>query len=540
MAGFASLPGRVLRYGLSCLALATTTVPAVSAAPGVASAVPSGDTGSAAESYDVFSVAQTRFAAVPAPVRPILILSPAAPVATPVRIVAVAPVLPPVAALVVLPGPVDDPLRVGMDGDPVLALGRVTGSADLFRRTIAQAVTAAPSALEARAEGDAAVAARGQARAGLFPTVDITATGYRTLARDFTGDVNTIVERSRGQGRTDALIDVRQTVIDFGATSIRIAAAGARLRAAAAGIDATADQVALRSIAIWYDVFVARAMVGLSTSFTESQRGLRAAIVLRIRQGVAAEGDLARVDSAIAAAEVRVAGHRRAQADAEARFAQLLRAEPPVPLMRPPLLDARVMSRDFAAHAALSTPAALSAGAQADAARDDARAARRDTLPTLTAGVQAGRYGFLENLPAYDVRGVLTVRQRLFGGTESRVQQIRAQAGVADARAMRAREEAARDGVIAWSDVTALEDQLSALERSYIAARRSRDVLVERFRFTRGTLFDVLAAQDAFLFAATAYVQGLGDRDAARYVLLSRTGRLLPALSIPTAQGTLR
>ena len=78
----------------------------------------------------------------------------------------------------------------------------------------------------------------------------------------------------------------------------------------------------------------------------------------------------------------------------------------------------------------------------------------------------------------------------------------------------------------------ALEQQLDALEASYIASRRSRDVIAERFRAARGTLFDVVAAEDTYFESATAYIQALTELDAARYVLLSRMGRLLDALQI--------
>jgi adhesin transport system outer membrane protein len=100
------------------------------------------------------------------------------------------------------------------------------------------------------------------------------------------------------------------------------------------------------------------------------------------------------------------------------------------------------------------------------------------------------------------------------------------------------REEAARDASIAWSDVRALEEQVRALEDAYVASRRSRDVLVERFIHSRGDLFDVVAAEDAYFETATAYIQALSELDAARSVLLSRTGRLLDELGIePTAVG---
>jgi adhesin transport system outer membrane protein len=84
--------------------------------------------------------------------------------------------------------------------------------------------------------------------------------------------------------------------------------------------------------------------------------------------------------------------------------------------------------------------------------------------------------------------------------------------------------------------VGALEEQLKALEASYIASRRSRDVLLERFINSRGDLFDVVAAEDAYFETATAYIQALSELDAARYVLLSRTGGLLDALDIDPAR----
>jgi adhesin transport system outer membrane protein len=176
-----------------------------------------------------------------------------------------------------------------------------------------------------------------------------------------------------------------------------------------------------------------------------------------------------------------------------------------------------------------------SARAGAAAAREDARAARADRLPLVSAGVDAGRYGVFETDRDYDVRGRVAIRYRLFGGIDARGEQAAARARAADARADRIREEAERDATIALSDVRALEEQQRALETAYISARRSRDVIVERFLATRGTLFDVATAEDAFFDSATAYVQSLTELDAARYVLLSKTGRLLDALDIAPA-----
>jgi len=364
-----------------------------------------------------------------------------------------------------------------------------------------------------------------------LPTVDLNVTSYRVLSRAFSNDPFNIIERSRPRQRTDALLSVQQTLFDFGASARRITAAGARLRAAGADLEAAGDRVALGAVAAWYDVFAFRSLVSLTEAFVASQRDLRAAVEIRIRQGVSAEGDLARVDSYIAQTQTHLAQFRRTLANAEARFTELI-GTPPALLERAPTPGPAVASRDEAVLAAEQSATVRSADAQSDAARDEARAARADRLPRVAVGVDAGRYGVIENSGDYDVRGNIGLRYRIFGGVDARADQASARARAADAHATRIREEAGRDAAIAWSDVRALEEQLNALEPSYIASRRSRDVIAERFRAARGTLFDVVAAEDSYFGSATAYIQALTELDAARYVLLSRMGRLLDTLHI--------
>jgi adhesin transport system outer membrane protein len=360
-------------------------------------------------------------------------------------------------------------------------------------------------------------------------------TSYRVISREFSNDPQNIIERSRPDQRTDALLSIQQTVYDFGAGERRVQAAGARLRAAALEAEATSDRVALGAIAAWYDMFAYRALVGLTESFAASQRELLASVRERVEQGVSAPGDVARVENYIASAETRLARFRRLLANAEARFAELSGAALPGEVERAPAPIARFASRDEAFDAGAASPIVRSAERLAEASRLEARAARADRLPNISVGVDAGRYGVFENDRDYDIRGRVAVRQRLFGGVDPRASQADARARATEARADRVREESSRDAAIAWSDVQALEAQLAALEASYVAARQSRDVIVERFRAARGSLFDVVAAEDTYFEAAAAYIQAIAELDAARYVLLSRTGGLLELLGIDGA-----
>jgi len=431
-----------------------------------------------------------------------------------------------------LPVPTGRPFSIDFDADPILRLRREQTGFEPFRAVIAAAVERHPGTAEAAAGEDEALAGLEEARQGRLPVIDLSLTSYRVLSREFSDDPFNIIERSRPLQRTDALLTITQTIFDFGATTQRILAAGARLRAAGAELEVSADRVALGAVASWYDVFAFRALVALTEAFVANQRDLKAAVEERIRSGVSAEGDIPRVDSYIAQAETRLARFRRMLAGAEARFAEQTGAPAPAGLARAEIPAPGVASREAATAAAAETPAVRGAQAIADATRREARAVRADRLPTLAAGIDAGRYGVIENDRDYDIRGRVALRYRIFGGADARAEQAEARARGADARALRIREEAERDAAIAWSDVRALEQQLEALQAAYIASRLSRDVIVERFRAARGTLFDVVAAEDAYFEAATAYIQALAELDAARYVLLSRMGRLLDLLEI--------
>lgn len=447
----------------------------------------------------------------------------------------------PVAAQTALPRPTGTPLKIDPANDPILALGRQVGRDDYFSRTIVAAVDRHPALTEAEAQIEQGRAQRGQARAQLFPSADVSISSYRTLDRQFSSSgLTNVVERTRPTRQTDGILSINQLAFDGGAAFKRISAANARISAAAAGVDDAASRVALNTIGAWYDVFGYRQLLALAEQYRADQQSRRGDMLDRINQGVAAVADLARVDSAVAGVDTRIANYRRQLANAEARFTELTGAPPPATLERGPALGQEPASAEAARTAAADVPSVRAAQAQAKAARYDAKASQADTFPTVGLGVDSGRYGVFETRRDYDIRARVTLRARLGGGIQARANEAKARGTAAEARAATQLEEARRDAAIAWSDLAALNDQLGALQASYVASRQSRDTIAERFRLTRGTLIDLLDASDTYFAAAASYIETLADRDAAHYVLLARTGRLLDALGIKPANEVYR
>jgi len=432
-----------------------------------------------------------------------------------------------------LPLPQDDPLAVDFAADPILALGRSSADPDQFRRIVVAAIKQNAASREADANVAVAAAQLDEAEAGRLPTADVTFNSYRTIARNFSDDPFNIIERSRATRRTDLLGELEYVLLDFGVAYYGIAAAQARVSAAEHEREAVLADTVTQFVSVWYAAFACQSLVRLAENFVAAQDGIEAAVERRIAQGASARSDLARVASLRAQGQIRLAQFRRQLASAEARFRELSGAEPPPLLLRAPqLVDGRI-SRDFAVSAAQAVPEVRSAEAQARAAKSEIEATRGANQPRVAARVDAGRYGVYENDGDYDIRGSLSLRYRLFGGGgNARLSAARARADAADAAADRVRQQAERDAAVSWADVRALEDQLVALEAAYRSARQTRDVTVTRFGALRGSLFDVTDAESAYLQAAVAYIEGLAQLDAARYLLLAHTGRLLEAFAV--------
>ncbi|MDO7834111.1 TolC family protein [Sphingobium sp. HBC34] len=432
--------------------------------------------------------------------------------------------------LVVPPNP--RPFSAPAQDDPLLALANSTTADSLFRSEVEAAVQNNALIDEARAGEREAQAARVQARSLLFPTVDLSVDANRSLARNFANDIGNIIERSRPQGRTDATASIRQRLLDFGAASSRINAGNARVEAARSATQGYGQDVAIRTITAWYSILAQRLMEQAAVEYVDRQQRLRAAIGRRIANGFSARGEFPRIDSSIANVQTRLAGFRRDRASAEAQYRSLTGHDAPAGLGRAPLPRPDIDTPDALEALVLQSPVVLRAEAEARGARQDARAARSERLPTIAAGVDAGRYGVFENPGDYDIRGRIIVRAQLGAGINAKADQATARADAANAYAERVRQETLRDAQMALADLKGLEAQFAAAQAGYLANRAARDVVATRFEAAQGSVTDLLYAEDSYFYSITIFIQTLAERDVSRFALLAKSGLLLAELGI--------
>ncbi len=431
-----------------------------------------------------------------------------------------------------LPAPSGAPQQIDFAHDPLLAFGRDAAADEAFLDKLGRAVEAHPAVAAAIAEAQATAAVRVQVRSGLFPQVDAQLVADDALARDF-GSRTAVVESLRPRSRTDAVLSGSQLLYDFGATGNRIAAANERILAAKAEVEGVAEDIALRSVSAWYDVLGYQTLSELSTAMVERQRAILQDVRDRVTQGLGAGGDLARAEAVLAGTEAVEARYQRLLGQARARYREAFGADAPPRLDRPLAPPSAATSLDAAGALARRSPAVAAALRRAEAARRDYRAARADGLPKLTANISGSRYDVFTGSD-YEVRGTVSLRQSLFAGGRQRgiIAEAGAKARGASFTADRIAAETERDAASAYSDVAALEHSVTTLKDAYVANRRARDSYVEQFRVSRGTLIELLRAEEDYFSSATGYLQGVVELDVARYALLARTGEILPAVGV--------
>lgn len=431
--------------------------------------------------------------------------------------------------LATLPGPSGAPQSIDPTTDPLLNFMQRAEAGTEFRTKVGKAVETHPSVQEAINAQREARQVRAEVRAGLLPTVNAQFNGDYSLTRNFGSDPDNIIERSRPRARTDANVTGEQLLYDFGATGARIRAASARIRAAEAEVRSVANDAGIRAVAAYYDLLAYQTLVDVGQDFIQRHRDILEDTRLRFQQGYGAGGDVARVESYLASAEGRIARFERQLASARARYQEAFGEPAPERATRPaPPVSAAKNAEEAIALSAKSPEVAAAKAREASAEREW-RAARADRLPRITGVVDATQYDVLDAGDDYDVRGRVVLRHSLFAGgrTTARANQALARFRQSEFAAERVVNEAGRDAGIAYEDVRVLERQAEALERAYIANRRTRDLFVEQFKVARGTLLDVLQAEQDYFEAATAYLQGATELDVARHVLLDRTGELL-------------
>jgi adhesin transport system outer membrane protein len=408
-------------------------------------------------------------------------------------------------------------------------------SAETLEQAIARAVLHFPEIHAAQARREAASAQTGQARAELFPSVNIAAGEGRERSRN-------VSTRAVGVDptltRQEADVSISQLLFDGGAATGQLRRFGARTEGAAFTVNDTAETVGSRAGQAFTEVRRLREQLGIARENVAIHEKTLSDVNELANAGRGRRADVTQADARRALALSSLAQLTGQLGQAEAAYKNLTGVSPPN-LDTPQDLSSKLPTRaEEAVSGALAAhPAVRAAEKELEAAQYDRESAQaRLTIPRVTVEAGASRNRDVDGIvgPNQDRYAMLRLRYNLFRGLgdSERVRETEARITEALAGLSRVRNDLERDVRQAWEALAADRARLPVLA-SY--ARSSADVAEAyrlQFQIGQRSLLDVLNAENESFNARAGYVAGRETVTAGEVRLLASMGRLLDTLGI--------
>ena len=330
-------------------------------------------------------------------------------------------------------------------------------------------------------------------------------------------------------------VTANQLVYDFGALGHQVDARTAQERVALSRADLKTSELALRATSAWLEMFRARQLVDLSAMNVSSRQQLLTFIEEREQLGASAKSDVLRARARLADAQVSASEAQTQIAAAEATYREIFNEAAPRMVQLPRVPDMPLQRYANFDYLFGRSPQLAQAAAQTEAARLEAKSAAAALRPAVYFDFTARRRDLGgEGTAGTDWTAGFVVRQTLYsGGSDlARKQQADQRAIEAQLAEDNVKRQLERLYVQAVADVQTRVAAVTARKEAAKVAAVALEAVREQFAFRRGSLLDLLRAQEELFVAGRQLIDGVVDESLARYRLLHLAMELNPLFEI--------
>ena len=390
---------------------------------------------------------------------------------------------------------------------------------DLFRERVLGAVQLHPEVQVARASLAGSLEATRELEAAKLPQVNGRAdTTGQSLDRS---TINGVPERRYETASVG--LTLSQSVYDFGANDTAVGAGRERAAAATARLDGRRDDLALRAVQAWHEVIRARRLLAQARLNMQSMESIVNYLQRRFELGGGPVSDVWRAQSRVADAKASLSSAQTRVRGTEAGFREIFDAAPgALELPAMPLLDRQAIAADPLT-LVREYPAVRSAEASRRAAEQDLDLVLRRERPTIGFELSALRRDLVgKGAPGTDLTAALVLRYSFYSGgaDQARAAQAahRAVEAAEQVRGVTVQVERALAQALATEDNAAAT--LSARREGVTLAVQALRAVREQFANRRGSLLDLLSAQESLHAAGIGLTEAEIDEALARWQVL--------------------
>ncbi len=389
----------------------------------------------------------------------------------------------------------------------------------MLQERVARAVRAHPEVLAVNATQRSTQAATREAQSAAQPRVAATVeAAHRRSDENILLGVPTVRQDTGNFG-----LNLRQMVYDFGATKASVAAGRERESASAARVDNRQADLALRSVQAWMDVYRSRRLLTLANLNGQALEAMVSSLTLRYDLGGGPISDVWRAKARLAEARAAIAASQARVQGSESAFRELFGEEPgeiSVPAL--PAFD-RASVATAAADVTRNFPAVRSATASLRAAEYDRDATHARTLPQFNFELSALRRDLIgSGTPGNEVNASLVLNYAFYTGGADSARDAQAEERVVEAaeqtRAIVLQVERSLAQAIADDDSNLAV--MTARRDGVLLAVDAMRAVREQFAYRRGSLLDMLNAQEVLHGAGVALVDSEVEQTMDRWRVL--------------------
>jgi adhesin transport system outer membrane protein len=419
-----------------------------------------------------------------------------------------------------------------------------SASAITLQETIDTTINTHPDVLAAGSERNAVSEEINQAKAGYYPTLDLTlGTGFENSDNSTT--------RGAGRGhdslnRNEASLQLRQMLFDGMATKNEVKRQKARTNARAYTVFGEAENTALRATDAYIEVLRRQKLIALAQANFHAHEKTHDQIRLRSEHGVGRRSDMDQSQGRLALARRNLLAEESNLRDAQIAYQRVVGIEPEG-LVEPnspqnaiPETVDEAISQALENHPTLSSAKAdvASAHAQHDTASSPFYPRFDFELGTTADNDIDGVRGH-----NHDVTAMFRMRYNLLnGGRDSARKQETAylinQAAEIRNNTHRQVEESVR---LSWNALETVNSQMDYFRLHVASSEKSRDAYQQQFGLGQRTLLDLLDSENEVFVSSQALVNAEYDQLFAMYRIINSMGALLETVNValPTTAVTI-
>jgi outer membrane protein len=388
---------------------------------------------------------------------------------------------------------------------------------------VAIALSRHPLVGQADAETTAAVARKGQAESGYYPSINLS-TGYsRTRALISTTGQSATVPSLSVEGA------ISQTLSDFGRTRAGVNRAGSLVSAAAESGKSTRHDVAFAAKIAYFDVLRRQKIVDVDRETLQQNESLLVQAQAFYEAGVRARIDVARAEANLYQARAVLTTALNDLQVARVTLLNRMGIDGPTDFRLADILPVITVPGDldsWLAEAEASRPELRSVRERERAAEFGLRAARANYYPVLTG---TGGYGYAaEDFPLQENYNIsVLLNFPIFSGFLTREQVKEAQASLDSTKyaATDLRRQVRLEVEQAALSVREASERLEARRKQEEAAGENLRLARERYKVGAGDIIEMIDAQVQMTQAEVAVIEAVYDSYIAKVTLYRAIGR---------------